>query len=156
MAKKKSAVEPSVKNQKRGRRVSIEVDKVAMTAAALGTYLIATEVSAAEDDKLSAQAQQDQNLQAQLDHELQLDPAALAVPELPSDLAQLLGGELPAEALSSDPLSPEFSQAASDIPLADLDGMTLSAASPDASMAPGVDGKTVMSDAGSALSIINI
>lgn len=146
MAKKKSLVKSPVNNKKRGRRGSVEVDKVAMTAAALGSFMLASEVSAAEADKqLSNQALPDQDLlQTQLDQSLQLDPAALAVPELPSDLAQLLGGELPTDALPSD-----LSQISNDVPVTDLDGMTLSQANPDTTTAPGVDAKTTMSDAGS-------
>lgn len=141
MAKKKLAAKPSVKKQKRGLK-PIEVDKAALTAAALGSFLLATEVSAAEDAKSASEPLQDQNLlQAQAELSAELDPAALAVEDLP-ELTEL-GADLPLEGEALPELAAE-------LPEANLDGMQLSQASPDVVTAPGVDGKTVMSDAGGA------
>jgi hypothetical protein len=145
MAKKKPAVKPSVKKQKRALK-QFEVDKAALTAAAIGTFLLATEVSAAEDAKQTSEQLQDQNLlQAQAELSADLDPAALAVEDALEDLPELteLGADLP---LDGEAL-PEL---AADLPEQSLDGTQLSQANPNVITAPGVDGKTVMSDAGGA------
>ncbi|MDB5797872.1 MAG: hypothetical protein JWP36_1774, partial [Paucimonas sp.] len=133
---KKTVPDANLKRKNIRRKVKVEIDKAGMAAAALGTFLIAEQVHAAEqntDEQKSALESQAQVASAA--EELPAEALATDIEQLAQELAGL---ELPSEELP----------ASAELPVADLDGVILSQASPAIDLPAGVDAKTTMVDAG--------
>ncbi|WP_151447293.1 beta strand repeat-containing protein [Lacisediminimonas profundi] len=147
MAKKIKPTADLKKKKVARRRLGVELDKAGMAAAALGTFLAAQQVQAADKGKQSLDDRQADDLLAQA-HDAEL------VAELPAELLSADLDQIAQELASLDAAEvAELTElgevpASAEIPVADLDGTMLSQASPVADLPPGVDARTTMTDAG--------